>query len=362
MRQRLCLPAVGLALLLALVAGTWPAWATAQAPTDEHTRQLLEKGLSVVEIDKEIGRIQAQQAELGDTLAGLSRQMVVSEAEAAKKREQAGEVLRAYYTGDRGSLLQTLFAFRSLSDLMAVADYYDYLLSRDKQTLDGYRREYAELSQSRQQLTAEQAKLAAMERRLLDQRARVAALQQEIDTAIASSDDAARLRLMLEEMTAYWENVGLYEVRRYFSALASAMRELPDWLKAHDQYMAFAGLTYEITLPEEALNTFLREQNELFEAFAFTFQDGRIVVSGEREGISVEIAGAYGMVESPKPGILFQVESLVFNGLSLPDTTMQALEEEFDLGFYPQLIVPLVRAKSVEIVDGELRVILELDL
>lgn len=57
---------------------------------------------------------------------------------------------------------------------------------------------------------------------------------------------------------------------------------------------------------------------------------------------------------------MFHVDHVVFNGLELPDTTRQALEEEFDLGFYPARIVSFLQATEVASSDGILHVKLSL--
>jgi len=56
------------------------------------------------------------------------------------------------------------------------------------------------------------------------------------------------------------------------------------------------------------------------------------------------------------------VDHLLFNGLELPDTTRQALEKEFDLGFYPAKLVSFIQATSVKIEDGTLEVKLKMSL
>jgi hypothetical protein len=56
------------------------------------------------------------------------------------------------------------------------------------------------------------------------------------------------------------------------------------------------------------------------------------------------------------------VDDLLFNGFTLPDTTRAALEKEFDLGFYPGLMISFLKAKEVEIKDGELIIRLTLSL
>lgn len=331
-------------------------------PEDEAVQQLLEKSLSVVEIDKEIGRVGRQREELAQT-AQLTEEKLAAQLEAgARQRQEAGKVLRAYYTGERDVWLGALFSTRNLTELLAVYEYFDWIFKKDRLALSAYQKQIQLLRTERDSLESQQRQLAVLEQQLGDQRARLARLEQDIEAGLASMPDSEKLRLLMEEMTAYWQTAGLTEVKHYFRALAQSMKELPAWLKDNPQYVKMRGFNYTVKLPEKALNDFLRGENEMFNNFAFRFLDGTIQVEGEREGLSVAVGGRYTLENEPVNAIRFHVDELRFNGLELPDTTRKALEEEFDLSFYPQLLVKLVQAESVEIQDGELVIELKLKL
>lgn len=340
-----------------------PAAVRAEIPQagedDAALRQLLEKSLSITEIDKEIGRIGERRHATARQIAVLSDAIAAKQAEVDARREQAGRVIRAYYTGERDMLLAALLSFDSLQDLLAMLDYADALLGSDRRAIERYRTEYAELQAEQRKLAAEEKRLADIETSLIAQRERLVKLQAEVDSAIGQSGDEERLRLLIDEMIRYWETVGLHEVKRYFEALAGAMGELPAWLNDNKQLLEINGFTYTVRLPEAELNRFLREQNELFRNFSFRFEDGGIVVYGRREGMEVVISGHYTLEDDPN-AIRFHTDKLLFNGLALPDTTRRALEEQFDLGFYPQMLVPFIRAESVATDGDELVITLKL--
>ncbi|MGG4035336.1 hypothetical protein ABEV74_16725 [Paenibacillus cisolokensis] len=329
---------------------------------DEETRRLLEKSLSIVEIDKEIGRIREQHEALADTAERTAERLAEREAAVERKREEAGRVLRSYYMGEKDMLLAALLHFDSLADLLAMLDYVQLLFARDQHTLNDYMAQYRELKQNYEEQNRELELLKATEDELLKQRNRLAALQAELDSELDGRTDAERLRIWMDEMNRYWETAGLREVRQYFRALADAMQQLPDWVQSNDDYLTIQGLQYTLVIPEDGLNAFLREQNDLFMNFSFGFQDGRITAGGSREGMDVQIAGHYTVEDEPKNGLVFHVDELRFNGLYLPDTTRRALEKEFDLGFYPHKIMSFLKATSVSISDGELKVTLNVGL
>ncbi|MNI29582.1 hypothetical protein D3C73_834020 [compost metagenome] len=167
---------------------------------------------------------------------------------------------------------------------------------------------------------------------------------------------------MIEEMTLYWENVGLYEVRRYFRALAGAMSDFPEFMQKHDSSLTSDKNGYTIVIQESDLNDFLHSKNELLTNMSFLFDEGTITAQGSREGINLKVEGHYTVENEPQNSIVFHVDRLLFNGLDLPDTTRKELENDFDLGFYPKKIVPFVEATEATIHKGTLKIKLKIAL
>lgn len=351
-----------LLIVLMLAICKLPVMAEPQLTEDEQVNQILEKSLSIVEIDKEIARIQAEKQKVAEDMSVTDKRIVQREQEIKEKREDAGKVLRAYYMGEREMLLRAILSFDSLHELFAMLDYVDMIFAQDRNTLDSYTKEYKNLKEDYAKLDGRKTELEEMENRLQTQRSRVAQLEQQIDGELAGRSDADRLRLLMQELTSYWESAGLHEVESYFGALSEAMNKLPGWLEDNKQYLEIDGFNYTIRVPEDALNAFLREQDERFNHFSFRFEDGKVTASGKHDDIEIAVSGHYTVEEEPKNGIVFHVDELLFNGFALPDTTRKALEEKFDLGFYPGDIITFIQAKSVEMKNKELIVYLKMKL
>ena len=353
-----------IAAFIVLVLASWltiyPALAEPAVPKDDEIRSVLEKSLSVVEIDKEIARIQTEQtgvkAKLATSRADLDRQ----EDAIAKKREDAGKVLRAYYTGERDVLMTALLSARNLSGLLTIMDYFDYIFSSDKDTLSDYTKHYKALKANIASLDAQSKQLDEVETRLKTQRDRVAALQQEVDSTLQSRSDADKLRSLIDDYTDYWQKVGLVEVNRYFNALSKAMGQIPTWVENNKDMLEIDGFNYTLTIPDDKLNAFLRDQNPIFDNFAFAFEADKVKITGKRDDLEVELSGHYTLESGG--AILFHVDELIFNGLALPDTTRAQLERQFDLGFDPTEIVSFLKAKSVAVEDGKLIIKLSISL
>jgi peptidoglycan hydrolase CwlO-like protein len=346
-----------LLLFLSRTGATLPVFAE---PVPEETRKLLEKSLSIVEIDREIARISGQKGETQNSIEQSENQLALQEIAIAVQREKAGRVLRSYYMGYKDFWLYSLLSSHSLSDLIRVWDIMDMIVQSDHQTMDHYNNDYKKLIKGYDQLKHNKDELAAVEQQLIAQRERIISLQKELDGALAASGDQQMLLRLMEELQVYWKNAGLYEVKQHFKALAEAMKKLPEYIKKTPGIIQTSGLKTKLTITDDQLNEFLRQENSRFDHFSFTFTKGLLTMEGNNSDIQVKIQGRYTVEEQPENAIRFHVDALIFNGLNLPDTTRADLEREFDLGFYPQKLIKFVKAQSVLLEDGKLIVQLKI--
>ncbi|BCG60259.1 hypothetical protein [Paenibacillus sp. URB8-2] len=325
-------------------------------PDNAETRRLMQQTLSAAEIQKEIERIGTEQSLLEQTTTALTRQAAEKKKDIAEKEKRAGAVVRAYYTGDRDPLITALLSAKTLSKWFILLDYYEMIMGRDKEILAEYEQQYKGMQTTLAAAERSSKELAELKSALEEQKLRIEALHKDIEDGIQSSGDPQNMTALLEEFTAYWQNIGMHEVKTYFKALSSAMDHLPEYVESRDGVLTRRGMTYDLNLKEEDLNAFLHSQNKLFNNFAFTFNNGSVTAAGKDGDLSLRLQGHYTIQEEPVNGLMFHVDSIVFNGLELPDTTRASLEEEFDLGFYPSKIVSFLHATEVDSKDGVLHV------
>lgn len=340
--------------------GTGLTAAPPDMPDNEETRRLLEQTLSSAEIEQEIGRISSEQKALEQQASILEKRASAQKNAITDQQERAGAIIRSYYMGERDGLLAAVLSAKSISRLLALYDYYEIVIGRDQDILSQYEEEYKKLKATLTAAQRSSQELAELKAVLEEQKARMAILNEDIESGIQSSSDPARMSALLEEFTKYWENIGIHEVKTYFKALSSAMKHLPQFVQSRDGILTRKGMTYHLALKEEDLNEFLVSQNPLFQDFAFHFNNNEVTASGKSGGLSMTLTGHYTIQEEPVNGLMFHVDHVLFNGLELPDTTRKALEEEFDLGFYPEKIVSFLRATEVSSADGVLHVKLSL--
>ncbi|KAF6578178.1 hypothetical protein G9G54_12920 [Paenibacillus sp. EKM212P] len=333
---------------------------TLAAPSHEEN-QILQDSLSIVEIDHEIERISQEQQTLLQRQRELRSNLTVQQEQMTVQRKRAGFVLRSYYMGERDKLLSVVLGAKSIRQLLSLYDYYLLLISHDQDVLQEYESNYQSMRKTEQQVTQASMELETVKTNLLAQRKRIILLQSRVNDGVNASNDPDTLRKLIGEMTAYWENVGVYEVNKHFKALAQAMQDLPQFIQQQQGAMVTNGKVITISIREEDFNRFLKSENELFNHFNFTFAQDRIMVEGQQGTMKLRVEGHYTVENEPKNAILFHVDRLVFNGLELPDTTRNKLEKDFDLGFYPQQLISYVKATEVRTLAGMLEVKLELN-
>ncbi|URJ44654.1 hypothetical protein MF628_004395 [Paenibacillus polymyxa] len=333
---------------------------TLAAPSHEES-QILQDSLSIVEIDHEIERISQEQHTLLQRQQELRSNLTVQQEQMTIQRKRAGSVLRSYYMGERDKLLSVVLGAKSIRQLLSLYDYYLLLISHDQDVLQEYESNYQSMRKTEQQVTQASMELGTVKTNLLAQRKRIVLLQSRVNDGVNASNDPDTLRKLIGEMTAYWENVGVYEVNKHFKVLAQAMQDLPQFIQQQQGAMVTNGKVITISIREEDFNRFLKSENELFNHFNFTFTQDRIVVEGQQGTMKLRVEGHYTVENEPKNAILFHVDRLVFNGLELPDTTRNKLEKDFDLGFYPQQLISYVKATEVRTLAGMLEVKLELN-
>ncbi len=325
-------------------------------PDNDETRRLLEQTLSSTEIEKEIARITAEQAVLERKVEMLKKQATAKQTAILDQQQRAGAIVRSYYMGERDGLLAAVLSAKSIGRMLALYDYYEIIIGRDHDILRQYEGEYKDLKSTLAAAERSSKELAELKTALEDQKTRVAALNEEIEGGISASSDPESMSALLDEFTKYWENIGLHEVKTYFKALSSAMNHLPQFVQSRDGILTRKGMTYNLALKEEDLNEFLVSQNKLFQDFGFHFNNGNVTASGSSGGLTLTLTGHYSIESEPVNALMFHIDNVVFNGLELPESTRQDLEDEFDLGFYPEKIVSFLHATTVESKDGVLYV------
>lgn len=349
-------------LLAALWVGTFSfGWAeTTAAPsaseTLDETRALLQKGLDLHEIDRELARIEQSQAETSVRISEIEQSLEAQYETTDKRKEQAGRVLRSYYMGKRDALYLPLLKMDSLADALAALDFIQMIFRHDQVTLASYQDSIRTLESTRSELLTLQDELTSVEQAFLDQREKQVKLAAELEEELAAIPASAQIIDEIEQLTTSWEEQGLPLFRKYFSSLANTMQQLPEIIATDEKHLIIRGSDILFQLTDEDLNAFIHSKDARLGNLSFLFADGVITAEGAEEDIDIAMTGQYTLEQEPENSIQFHVDTITFNGFELPETTVHALEEEFDLSIYPEKFQLKVEATSVKMEENLLQI------
>ncbi|WP_438446284.1 coiled-coil domain-containing protein [Gorillibacterium sp. sgz5001074] len=321
--------------------------------TLDEIKQLLQKGLTLSELDQEIARLSGREIQVGEQIGRTEELIAANQADVTKTREHAAKVLRAYYMGDRDKLWMLLFSAKSLSDALSIYEYLNMIVHNDHHSLNAYTDSYQALTDSKSKLENERQELQAVKARFIEQREKALAVQKEIDEALAASANAAALKTELDKFTQEWKEKGVPLFRSYLTSISSAMQSLPELMTAENLDINIAKRTLTFTITDVKLTEFFRTKDPIFHNITFGFEDDSFKAFGTDNGTQVSIIGKY-TVESEPNRLQFHVERLTYNGFVLPDTSNRALEQEFDLGFMPSKYIKGVEATDMTMKGGKL--------
>jgi hypothetical protein len=327
--------------------------------TLEETKKLLQKGLTLAELDQEIARLSVREVKLGDDIVKTEEQIAANQSQVAETRQHAAKVLRAYYMGERDNLWMLLFTAKSLSEALTIYEYLNMIIDNDHHSLNAYSDSFKVLVDAKQKLVDERQELQDTKNAFIAQREKAAAVQRDIEETIRASADAEALRAELDRFTNEWKEKGIPLFRRYLSSISGAMQGLPELLtgKNAEKYITDIDLlkkTMAFSIADADLTEFFRSKNPIFENITFQFVDDSFKAFGKEDGIEVSITGRYIVEAAPVNRLLFRVDGLTYNGFVLPETSNRALEQEFDLGFTPSKYVSGIEVTEVTMKGGKL--------
>jgi hypothetical protein len=346
-----------LAILLLLSAS--PAHAEDSNDTKE-AQALLQKGLTIYEIDREVERLNEQDKKISDQIQNTGIDMVKQDKNVQASRKHAGRVLRAYYSGDRDNIWLLIFTVRSFTDALHTFEYLNMIVQNDHRALNTFTASYQQLQKLKTQLEASRIELQKTKDNYLKQRVRLVELQAELDKQLAVSVQGKVVEAQIKVLNDEWKRKGLPLFRQFFEKLSIAFVDLPElFTKDTGKNLVFEGSKGAVfTLTDQSLNSFLQSKNELFTQLSFRFNEGKVLVSGKKDDADIQIKGNFLLIPGQDMNeVRFTVDQLVFNGFQLPDTTIASLQEEFGLGFFPK---KSAKVEVTEVLNQEGKLVIRL--
>lgn len=363
-------PPLQLSVLIWLICLLLPPFNAHAAPSDglnddqslsQARKILLQKGLTLYEIDQEVRRLSEKENELGRKTEDARSKIAVMQDQSALTRRHAANVIRAYYMGERQTIWTALLAAKSLSQAMTILQFVNAILQNDHLILNRYSQTKKELEQWQTAYSDQRRQLADIKTQFLKQREKLVRLQKEIDEELTKTPDSRKIAQDINALTQTWEDKGLPLFRTYFQALNEATKQLPE-LFSNKSNLIIDGVNYTFQVTDKEVNQFFRNQNPMLQNFSIRFLDGLVLIEGKERDTEISIKGKYVLENEQQNAIRFDIEELSYNRFILPESTKKKLLEEFDLKLYPRQIAPFFRATQVESKESRLTVRMKLDL
>ncbi|SDM89866.1 hypothetical protein SAMN04487897_101416 [Paenibacillus sp. yr247] len=335
-----------------------------KSPSIDEAKELIQKGLTIFEIDKEVSRLNEQDAKIVVQIKQNEQNIVKQSSNVDSTRKHAGKVMRAYYTGDRDSIWMLLFTVSSFADALRMFEYLQMIITNDHRALSAFTESFNKLKNLQTELESSRVELQKTKEKFLLQRERLVKLQEELDKQLAVSAQAQVIEAQIKSLNDQWKQEGIPLFREYLDSLSAAFRELPQYVTKENKFMDLSSIKNPvITISDKDFNTYLHSKNELLQNLNFEFADGYIVAKGKKDNVQIAIEGKFLLKENPDMNeVRFAVDKLEFNGFQLPDTTIEDFTKEFQLGFVPKKIVNYLDVVSVETKNGTAVVKLKLSL
>ncbi len=310
---------------------------------DAQNKDLVQKGLTLYEIDQELARIALEDKKLTAAIGETDTKINWQSQSVSDTRKNAEKVLRAYYAGERDSIGLLILSAKSISDALFIADYMTMVLNSDDRKLKDYLTAYQQMKELQSKQKEDQNQLKAAKENYTAMRAEWCPCSRNSTRSWREKNDSRQVLDDIRNLTSLWQTKGIPAYRKYLMSLSEQMQNISELLSSNASKttsLSVNGVNYVFQMSDTDLNDFLRKKKDpLFNTLTFRFIDGHVQADGRYEDMNLSIRGHYALNNTgPKTIVQFYVDELKFNGFTLPATTSHALEQEVKMGIEPQKI------------------------
>lgn len=346
--------------LLVLFLIVFPLTAFAQEEPPLSLEQLiLQQHFTQKELERTLTLIKEEEKQTQGDILRLDQDSQKQRLLIEAMHRHAGEVARAYYTGERANLLTLLFNADDFNQFLLMFDFIQIVYDRDMARLEAYQIERAKLVALQSDKQARMAQLKGLRQKYEAQLAEMLAIQAEKEKNVQKLDDPTSVEALMDHLVVDWQKRGLPAFQTFFGMLADVMVQVPE-LATPERIQSDGLFSHTLTIKQDDFNQFLMEKDDLFKQTHFAFEDNKLIVDGTYDHMELRIVGSYELV-SPKQ-LKFHIDELYFDGFELPQSSVEDMEKMYDLGFYPELISPNIQVEGITMANEELKLQLKLNL
>lgn len=313
---------------------------------------ILQQHFTQLELERNLGLLRQEENNLLRQIDDLDQQLTQKEGIILEERKRAGDTIRAYYTGERESLLSLLFETKDFNDLLLLIDFLQLLFEHDMAKLEQFQQERTQVAKLQVTKHEQLGKVKELRIHFEKQLAEIKRIQEEKEKNLKTLKDPTSVQSLMDHLILDWRNRGLPAFRNYFSSLAATMSEVNQLATLDHFETNLFKRSITLTIGQDEFNQFLASKNEIFKGSSFQFENEQLIVEGSIDQMNIKIIGQYELVSPTE--LKFHMNQLVFDGFDLPQTTIDELEQEYNLGFYPALINPKIEVEGLSLKDQKL--------
>lgn len=320
---------------------------------------ILQQHMTQMELERSLSLLKDEEKKLQTELAKLTIDLGRQASIIAAMKGRAGNVARAYYTGERISLMTLLFDAENFNDFLLMYDFFQLLYERDMTTLERYHAEREKLATLQSTKQARLKRVSELRHQFEEQLQQVLLVQAEKERNLKKLSDPATVNHLMTQLMKDWRERGLPAFHNFFSVLSTVMFQVPE-LATPERIQSKDLFTHTLVIPQDDFNRFLESKNDIFKQSHFSFNDGLLTVEGTYDHMNLRIVGEYEMISSKE--LKFHIKELSYDGFSLPQTTINEMEKTYNLGFYPGNISPNIEVTGIQLANNALTLQLKLDM
>jgi hypothetical protein len=345
-------------LFLLLLALPLTAIARAEAPPSLE-QLILQQHFTQKELERTLTLIKQEESRLYGEIAQLDLDLQRKKLVMETMRRHAGDVARAYYTGERANLLTLLFDTENFNDFLLLFDFLQILYERDMAKLESFQKERAAMTSMQAERQNRLTLLRNLRRQYEKQLADMLAIQAEKEKNVQKLSDPTSVQSLMDHLVIDWRERGLPAFQTFFNELSGVMFQISE-LATPERIQSDGLFTHTLTIKQDEFNRFLVSKDELFKNSYFAFDNNQLIVEGTYDQIHLRLVGTYELI-SPKE-LKFHINELYYDGFALPASTIEEMEKMYDLGFYPELISSNIQVQGITMANQELKLQLKINL
>lgn len=324
--------------------------------------KILQQHLTLYELERDLKKIEQEEVQLNKNLQQIRRQISDQEQVVREKREKMKEVLRTYYMGQLNEMLTFLLSATDFQQFLDRVYFIKIILKHQSSRIEQYEQSVQELEAIHQTWTEQQQVLLQIKKKYQERLKVIAAEQSELDEALhaiaGNPAEKEQIEQESKQLLREWEENGLPSFHEFFSDLSQVIISMPQNMEDLP-LRTKSFFHYIFRLTDEQLNAYIHEQKKTLEQTDFTFDPGELIISGEYREQTFLVMGHYSLTEAGN--LMFHIDSLQYQNWQLPETTISAMEETYDLGFYPQKLINGLKITEFQLKKGELFMELKLE-